>query len=103
MQYLSGINHWPSDYKGPWSQLNHFSTEDEFISRFTTSLHFYRYLTVLEKNRNPEDDEASKRIIYPCLCKDNENYLHKKDLNNWSHLEDKSTMSQYGANIEYGE
>ena len=103
MQYLSGINHWPSDYTGPWSQLNHFSPEDDYISRFTTSLHFYRYLTVIEKNKNPEDDEGLKRIQYPTLCKENENYLHDRDLNDWSHLSDKSLISKFGANIKYGD
>jgi len=101
-QFASGINYTPKNYRGPWSQLNHFEENIDFKIKYTTGLHFYRYLTIIDKNRNPEDVWAKKRLDFPDLCKKNEMTCYNKYLNDWSHLDDKSKMSKYGAHIRYG-
>jgi len=102
MEFNNGINHWPKKYKGPWSQLNHFENNIDFKIKYATGIHLYRYLTFIDKNRNPEDVWAKKRLDFPDLCKKNEMFCYNKYLNDWSHLDDKSKMSKYGAHIRYG-
>tara|TARA_B100001964_G_scaffold181674_1_gene200940 strand:- start:1159 stop:1977 length:819 start_codon:yes stop_codon:yes gene_type:complete len=101
-KFNEGINYWPQNYKGPWSQLNHYEDNLDFKIKYVTGLHMYRNLTIIDKNRNPEDVWAKKRIDIPDLCKNNELTCYNKELNNWSHLDDKSQESNYGANICYG-
>ena len=38
----------------------------------------------------------SDKLNIDSLCKENENYLHDRDLNDWSHLSDKSLISKFG-------
>ena len=102
MEFNEGINYWPKNYTGPWSQLNHFEDNIDFKIKYITGIHLYRYLTFIDKNRNPEDIWAKKRLEIPDLCKKNELACYEKELNNWSHLEDKDKESKYGANICYG-
>ena len=45
-----------------------------------------------DKNRNPEDVWAKKRLDFPDLCKKNEMTCYNKYLNDWSHLDDKSKI-----------
>ena len=78
MKFNSGMNYWPPNYKGPWSQLNHFGEGLDFKIKYTTGIHLYRYLTIIDKNRNPEDVWAKKRLENPELCKKNEMRCHKK-------------------------
>ena len=102
MKFNDAINYWPPDYKGPWSQLNHFGDDLDYRQKFTTGLHLYRYLTFIEKNRNPEDVWSKVRLEIPDFCQQNELTCYDKELNDWSHLSDKSKKSIYDANVCYG-
>ena len=102
MEFNSGMNYSPPGYKGPWSQLNHFGENLDFKIKYTTGIHLYRLLTIIDKKRNPEDMWAKKRLENPELCKNNEMRCYKKYLNDWSHLDNKKLMSKYGAHIKYG-
>jgi hypothetical protein len=102
LEFNDGINYWPPKYNGPWSQLNHFEDNVDFKIKYTTGLHLYRLLTIIDKNRNPEDVWAKMRLEIPDLCKKNELECYGKELNDWSHLNDSTKQSKYGANIRYG-
>ena len=102
MKFNDAINYSPPDYRGPWSQLNHFGDNLDYRQKFTTGLHLYRYLTFIDKNRNPEDVWAKVRLEIPDFCQQNELTCYNKELNDWSHLEDKTKESVYGANLCYG-
>jgi hypothetical protein len=102
LKFNEGINYWPSNYNGPWSQLNHYDDALDFKIKYTTGIHLYRYLTFIDKNRNPEDVWAKKRLEIPLLCANNEMKCYGKYLNNWNHLNDESLKSKYGGHISYG-
>ena len=102
MDFNDGMNYWPSKYQGPWSQLNHFEENLDFKIKYTTGIHLYRFLTIIDKKRNPEDVWAKARLESPDLCKNNELKCYGKILNDWSHLSNKSLVSQYGAHKKYG-
>jgi FkbM family methyltransferase len=102
MKFNDAINYSPSDYRGPWSQLNHFGDNLDYRQKFTTGLHLYRYLTFIDKNRNPEDVWAKVRLEISNFCQQNELTCYNKELNDWSHLSDKTKESIYGANLCYG-
>ena len=102
LKFNEGINYWPQNYKGPWSQLNHYEDDLDFKIKYTTGLHLYRYLTFIDKNRNPEDVWAKKRLEIPLLAANNELKCYGKHLNNWGHLNDESLTSKYGGHMSYG-
>ena len=102
--FITGINYCnPPNYKGPWSQLNHYEDKLDFKIKFTTGIHIYKFLTFIDKKRNPEDGEAKIRLAYPNICRENELICYGKELNNWSHLENTELVSKFGANKCYGD
>tara|TARA_B100001175_G_scaffold317279_1_gene333591 strand:- start:3874 stop:4629 length:756 start_codon:yes stop_codon:yes gene_type:complete len=103
LKFNEGINYKPENYKGPWSQLNHFEDNLDFKIKYTTGLHFYRLLTIIDKNKNPEDVWSKKRLEIPDLCAKNEIISYKKYLNNWEHLDNSELQSKYGAHKIYGD
>ena len=103
LKFNDGINYKPENYKGPWSQLNHFEDNLDFKIKYTTGLHFYRLLTIIDKNRNPEDVWSKKRLEIPDLCAKNEIICYKKYLNNWEHLSNPELKSKYGGHKIYGD
>jgi len=103
LAFNNGINYIPKNYKGPWSQLNHYESDLDFKIKYTTGLHLYRYLTFIDKNRNPEDVWSRKRLQYPDLCKNNEMACYNRLLNDWSHLTNEKLQSNFGAHVRYGD
>ena len=66
-----------------------------------TGIHFHRFLTFIDKGKNPEEGESKMRVLNPSICKDAELSTYKKELNDWAHLEKKELQSEYGSHVKY--
>ena len=72
----------PPGYKDPWCKLNHFNSNN-FKIKDVIGIHFYRFLTIIDKGQNPEDGDAKIRIKEPNLVKSLELEIYGKLLNKW--------------------
>lgn len=82
LEFIDGINYCPPGYKDPWCKLNHFNSNN-FKIKDVIGIHFYRFLTIIDKGQNPEDGDAKIRIKEPNLVKSLELEIYGKLLNKW--------------------
>ena len=58
----SHINYWPEGLNPQeWSNLNEFDKDASWWDKNILSISFYRYLTLVQKGRNPQEGEAAYR------------------------------------------
>jgi hypothetical protein len=51
------INYWPSGFEGKnWPYLWTFDKDASWLARNVTGVHFYRYLCLIQRGFNPEDN-----------------------------------------------
>lgn len=58
LRQLEGcVNYWPEDYpESDWPRLAAFDDRATWLDRNIVGLHFYRYLCLIERGYNPEDN-----------------------------------------------
>lgn len=57
------VNYWPEGFPGcDWPKLNHFNEDATWWDKNVISVSFYRFLTLIEKGKNPEQGEAILRL-----------------------------------------
>jgi hypothetical protein len=60
------INYWPKDYPGmDWPYLYTFDEAANWLDRNVVGLHFYRYLCLVNRGFNPEDNPYLHKVRHP--------------------------------------
>ena len=59
----NNVNYWPDGYRGAdWPLLNTFDDSATWWDKNIIGVSFYRYITFIQKGKNPEQGEAHLRI-----------------------------------------
>lgn len=62
-ELVDHVNYWPSNFlPSDWPKLNDFNESSSWWDKNVLSISFYRYLTFVQKGKNPQEGEAQFRI-----------------------------------------